>query len=133
MRTMATLVSRTWFTGCPIRRDMAGAAVAACDNRGDDHSNATEPLCKIEHGGGGEPCDTCSRCRPGLRFPSRVLAPERAAVSDDGDIIARDDGEVSREIEWRAVGMNVRRVALPDAPGIGFERKAALWAVMKDV
>ena len=25
------------------------------------------------------------------------------------------------------------RVALPDAPGIGFERKAALWAVMKDV
>ena len=25
------------------------------------------------------------------------------------------------------------RVALPDAPGIGFERKSALWAVMKDV
>ena len=25
------------------------------------------------------------------------------------------------------------RVALPDAPGIGFERKADLWAVMKDV
>ncbi|MCA0303271.1 MAG: mandelate racemase/muconate lactonizing enzyme family protein [Proteobacteria bacterium] len=25
------------------------------------------------------------------------------------------------------------RVALPDAPGIGFERKAALWAVMKEV
>ncbi len=23
------------------------------------------------------------------------------------------------------------RVALPDAPGIGFERKADLWAVMK--
>jgi L-alanine-DL-glutamate epimerase-like enolase superfamily enzyme len=25
------------------------------------------------------------------------------------------------------------RVALPDAPGIGFERKADLWAVMKEV
>ena len=25
------------------------------------------------------------------------------------------------------------RVKMPDAPGIGFERKAALWAVMKDV
>jgi D(-)-tartrate dehydratase len=25
------------------------------------------------------------------------------------------------------------RVALPDAPGIGFERKADLWAVMKGV
>jgi hypothetical protein len=24
-------------------------------------------------------------------------------------------------------------VALPDAPGIGFERKADLWAVMKGV
>ena len=25
------------------------------------------------------------------------------------------------------------RVALPDAPGIGFERKADLWAVMKEI
>jgi len=25
------------------------------------------------------------------------------------------------------------RVALPDAPGIGFERKADLWSVMKEV
>jgi len=25
------------------------------------------------------------------------------------------------------------KVALPDAPGIGFERKADLWAVMKEV
>ena len=29
--------------------------------------------------------------------------------------------------------VNDSRVALPDAPGIGFERKAALWAVMKEV
>jgi hypothetical protein len=25
------------------------------------------------------------------------------------------------------------RVALPEAPGIGFERKADLWSVMKEI
>jgi L-alanine-DL-glutamate epimerase-like enolase superfamily enzyme len=25
------------------------------------------------------------------------------------------------------------RVSLPDSPGIGFERKADLWAVMKEI
>jgi L-alanine-DL-glutamate epimerase-like enolase superfamily enzyme len=25
------------------------------------------------------------------------------------------------------------RVALPDAPGIGFERKSDLWAVMREI
>ena len=63
----------------------------------------------------------------GAKSGANALAPAiRARMASTGSTATR---RAPSDSQWGRSS----RVKMPDAPGIGFERKADLWAVMKDI